>query len=130
METAHHSILPEALEVTECAPTPTLNNYYKRQSNDTQKLKVWQICILSRPSSISRLVLGALMAAAGTVEARLDASRPASITVAHPPPLYCVPSVNQIQVNTIHILQLFDLPARACRPTSASERTRLLLGLQ
>lgn len=39
METAHHSILPEALEVTECAPNPdTEQLYYKRQSNDTQKL--------------------------------------------------------------------------------------------
>lgn len=27
METVHDSILPEALEVTECAPTPTQNDY-------------------------------------------------------------------------------------------------------
>lgn len=35
LETAHHSILPEALEVTECAQPHTLNDY-ERRSNNTQ----------------------------------------------------------------------------------------------
>lgn len=92
METAHHSILPEALEVTECAPIPdTEQLYYKRQSNDTQKLMSGRYVYTAGHGSISRLVPGVLTAAAEIKGVRWDASDPASITVAPLQPLYCVP---------------------------------------
>lgn len=90
METAQHSILPEALEVTECAQPLHLTTI----NGDPTTHRISPVDMYARWTlSISKPAPGAPTAAGVSRErlvARTAASGQASITAALPSPLYCV----------------------------------------